>query len=278
MADERRFPEINRISIVLAFLSLALAMLYLIPINRDASTISLLGFIIDIRFDLFSALPVMIAFLALAGAFWIFSAHPGWETKTIKFWQLLPNLIIPVLTILIIGIALYRMERNTYWWIVLIFGIVTFGLVLAAEYQVITPDEQTSPLAVIGLTALTYGLYLILCITLATSEVRVYIQLPFLLVAGFFVNSRMIFLRNQKAWKMGSSLITAILPAEMAVGLSYLFINPIQYGLILTGLHYALGSLSNELDANRQRKNRFSEPVAMVVVTAVLVLFASVIF
>ena len=66
---------LNRFSIVLAFLALGFAIIYLLPVDIDASQLDILG----IRFDLsfYSFIPFLLALLAVVGAVWIFSTHPS---------------------------------------------------------------------------------------------------------------------------------------------------------------------------------------------------------
>lgn len=74
---------------------------------------------------------------------------------------------------------------------------------------------------------------------------------------------------------MQETVIISLLLTELAVSLHYLFIAPLQYGLILTGGLYSLTSWVNLYQENK-KWHLYKEPLFMMVVTILIVILGSV--
>jgi len=70
--------------------------------------------------------------------------------------------------------------------------------------------------------------------------------------------------------------LVAWITAQLAVALHYVFINPIQYGLILTGLLYALSSWMSQFQATK-KWYQYKEPLLMAAVTILILILSSIV-
>lgn len=86
------------------------------------------------------------------------------------------------------------------------------------------------------------------------------------------VISRALHLRTGK-WHIIWAVISSLIVAEVAVGLHYLPVSPIQYGLLLVGVSYSLTSLVTAILESRTRLALWGEPVGMLTVVLILSLF-----
>lgn len=262
----------NRFSIVLAFVALSLALGYLLPEVENPNSVTVLG--VQVELSGYTLLPWLVAAISMIGAYWVMITHERFYDGTAARWKLAPNLVIPFLTILVFSLVLKSMDRGIAWWFVFIFGVVLYGVNLLGEYAVIDTSLRFVNVFAIVLIALSHGLFLILCIALNTANTRLYIQLPVMALASGFVAFRTIHLRGDRQWKLTWIIIIALIVVELGAGLSYLFISPIQFGLILCGAQYSLGSLGASL-TSQDKKRMITEPVVMAVITLVLVVGAA---
>ena len=124
-------------------------------------------------------------------------------------------------------------------------------VVFIAEYNVLDFQSAFSPLAIVGLTALSFVLFLLLAVSVNTTNLRLYLRIPLLGLGGLMVVSRTFYLRLGK-WLPVWSLVASLILVEVAVGLHYLPISPIQYGLALVGVGYALTSIVSGIKESRR--------------------------
>ena len=141
--------------------------------------------------------------------------------------------------------------------------------VFIAEYNVVPSEDIRLPLARIGLTGLSFALFLLLVIALYSANLRLYLRLPILSLGALMVISRAIYLRIGQ-WEVLWALVNSLVLAEIAVGFHYLPIPPIQIGLYLVGLAYGLTSLVTALKENRKRWAFWGEPAVMLAVVLIL--------
>jgi hypothetical protein len=242
MSDQ--LPEnryINRLSIILATLATFLAALFLIPRDPIDPGTNLFGFILN--FSMVGLIPLVMMVLCTGGCFWLFMTHPDRETFLKSPWVLTPNVVLPSLATLIISIMLTQLERNQSWWFALGFGLVIIGVILNAEYRVLAPGGEAYKFVAPLLISLAFGLFLALTISLAASQLRLYVQAALILISAGFVAFRTIHLRTKGKGAFSRVFFCGLLCAEIAGAMYYLFLKPVQYGLIVCGMLYLLTSL-----------------------------------
>ncbi|MEA3327903.1 MAG: hypothetical protein U9R53_11470 [Chloroflexota bacterium] len=256
-------PEINRLSIVSAAIMLAFALTHLIKFPAQSYSFTLFGILLEFILDFSTITTILTIFLAATGMQWLIISHPNWDRYNVR-WASAQNWIVPVLTTLVIGVALNAFAGGPSWWVVYLLGSVLLVAVFIAEYNIIAVEDVRHPMAVVGLTALSFALYLLLAIALFSSNLRLYIRLPLLVISAMMVISRSLYLRLRN-WEMIWAAVGSLIVSEIAVGLNYLPFTPIQNGMILVGMAYALTSFVIGIKENRQSTAFWVEPVFMLV-------------
>ncbi len=232
---------INRLSIILATLATFFAALFLIPREPINPGTNLFGFILN--FSLIGLIPLVLTVLTAGGCFWLFMTHPDRENFIKSPWVLTPNVVLPSLATLIMSIMLTQLERNPSWWVALGVGLLIIGVILNAEYRVLAPEGEAYKVVAPLLISLAFALFLAFSISLAASQLRLYIQAGLILIASGFVAFRTIHLRTRGTGAFSRVFFCGLLCAEIAGAMYYLFLKPVQFGLIICGVLYVLTSL-----------------------------------
>ncbi len=90
---------------------------------------------------------------------------------------------------------------------------------------------------------------------------RLYLLLPLLVGPLALVCLRTLYLRAGSGWMIAWTFGIIIVTGEVVVGLQYLPLSPLSYGLILTGLAYALTNVAGAIEEGRTWPNLLIEPV-----------------
>jgi hypothetical protein len=226
--------------------------------SRDL-IIQLPGLFVSIPVNMQTAVAFLAAGLMASGADWLLRDHPASEQRsTYQHW------ILPALTALVIGIPLFQMPMGILWWAVFAVGGGLLILVLSAEYIIIDPEDARHALAVAGLTAVSFMLYLILAIVLRSGGLRLFWTLPALMLAAGLVSLRTLHLRLQGQWKLLEALMTALIVGQIAAALHYWPLSPVPYGLAVLGPTYALTSLIAGLNEGESLRQAALEPALVL--------------
>lgn len=263
-------PEINRFAIVSAAIMLAFALTQLISFPARSLAFSLLGIQLNFTLDFNTVITLLTAALAAVGMDWLILSHPDKDQYQTR-WAYVRHWIMPVLTSLVIGIALNAFTNENLWWLVFLLGSILLMAVFIAEYNVVPSEDIRHPLARIGLTALSFALFLLLVIALYSANLRLYLRLPLLGLGALMVISRSIYLRIGR-WELLWSIVNSLILSEIAVGFHYLPLPPIQIGLYLVGIAYALTSVVTAIKEDRKRWAFWGEPAVMILLMLLLVL------
>jgi hypothetical protein len=154
------------------------------------------------------------------------------------------HLLLPTLTTLVLGGPLSLLPNGLIWWAAFIFGALILIFVFLAEYITIDPTAPTYAYARAGLTALAYALFLILVTALRYSGGRMFLIIPVIFLAAGLTSLRILHLDRIDRWDFPWAVGIGIICAQIAAGLHYWPLTPIQFGLALTGPLYALIMLS----------------------------------
>jgi hypothetical protein len=255
-------PEINRFAIVSAAIMLAFALTQLISFPARSLDFGLFGIQLNFTLDFNTVITLLTAALAAVGMDWLILSHPNMNQYPSR-WAFLSHWIMPVLTSLVIGIALNAFTGEALWWLVFLLGSLLLMAVFIAEYNVVPSEDIRRPLARIVLTGLSFALFLLLAIALYSASLRLYLRLPLLGLGAIMVISRSIYLRVGK-WELAWSLVNSLILSEVAVGFHYLPLPPIQIGLYLVGIAYGLTSVVSAIKEGRKRWAFWGEPAVMV--------------
>lgn len=252
----------------MAVVLIAYSLTAVISFPKQSVSIQLPGFLLAVEINFLTIVSVIVAVMAAAGCDWLINDHPFLEKST--FWY---HWLIPAMTALVIGVSLDVMQISAAWWGVFALGGILLGTVLVSEYISVDPADIRSPLAIISLTAVSLGLFLTLMIALRGSGQRLYLILAATAPATFLVAARCLILRTSDAWKPMWALGIAIVVTEVAAGLYYLPLLPIQYGLILMGILFALITLAGNIEESRSSVRLWMEPALLLLVFCISGLF-----
>lgn len=268
MNEHRNLPDVDRFSVVMAMILIAYSLTAVITLPTQTINIQLPGFLFAMDVNYLTIVSVLVALLAAIGCDWLISDHPFFDKKT--RWQ---HWFIPALTAFIIGVPLDVMQVSPAWWWVFALGGVLLAGVLVSEYISVDPGDNRSALAILSLTAVSLALFLTLAISLRGSGFRLYILLAAIAPATFLVSARSLQLRTggvlKTAWAAGITLVMI----QLATGLYYLPLKPIQFGLILVGTLYALIMLAGNIIENRSPQATWIEPFLLVILFSVSTIF-----
>ena len=248
----------QKLSIVIAMILLAYATTAFIQLPTSTFNFQLPGFLLVLRFNFTSLVAVVGAILAASGSDWIISGHPHNTGQT--RWH---HWLVPAFTAIAIGISLGTLPLGSTWWIVFGFGAVLLAGILSVEYISVDPDDLRYSFAVLGLNAVSYALFLIVVLSIAGAGYRLYMLMAAVIPTVFLISSRSLFLRNGGKWRTPWSAAITLIIAQIAAGLFYLPLRPVQLSLILLGLLYGMVTIANNFDEKFSGRALWLEPVVM---------------
>jgi len=243
--QDRYLPDSNRIGLLTSTVLLALVLSHLIPSTGFNLEVQFPGFLLSVPLNITTIMGILTAGLTATGMDWLLRGHPSLgNRRTFEWW------LLPTLTAFVISIPLATLPDNQYWWVGLILGGIFIFFVILAEYIVVDANAPYYSLSVAGLTSISYTLFFVLAIALNTSGVRLFIILPVLFVASSLAGLRILYLRMSGKWEFVWSLGISLVCVQLAAGLHYWPLTPIQFGLLLVGPLYGLINLAINLNEN----------------------------
>ena len=270
MEQTNQTPDFGRLSIISAVIILAYALVPFVQIPPQSIAIRLPWAIFNFNFDFGTLVSILVALLAALGVDWLIQTHPNREGQTF-----VRHGLVPALTAWVIGVPLSLLEVGLEWWVVVGLGGILLTFVLVAEFLVVDSKSNSHLPASIGLTAISFALYLILAIALQASGLRLFLLLPALVVTLFFLVSRSLFLRTSGDWNWFWSAGIAFFIGQLALGLHYLPIQPLTFGLLLVSISYPLTLLVIAMKEGRKGFSLFLEPFAMFIILFLLAIFTN---
>jgi len=256
MTNQNRFlPDPNRIGLVTSTVLLALVLGRFIPTEGFSIEVKVPLLPFAITLDITTIMSILTAGLAATGMDWLLRGHPSINRRvTFQWW------FLPTLTTFVISVPLSILEGGRAWWIgFLISGVLIF-FVFLSEYIAVEPDSPYYTLSVAGLTAISYTLFFVLSIALNSSGVRLFILLPALFIAAMLASIRILYLWMGGKWEFAWSLGIALVSVQLAAGLHYWPLTPIQFGLLLIGPLYGLINFAINLSENISIRRATLEP------------------
>lgn len=258
MSDTQHLPDYDRVSIVTAMVLLAYSLAAFIQLPEQALSLQLPGFLFEVKFNFFTIISVLVAALAAAGTDWIISGHP--KFTQVRRWE---HWVLPAFTAMVIGVPLNEIAVSGPWWIVFGLGALLFVSILIAEYISVDPLDTRYQFAALALNVVSLGLFFFLAIALRGAGLRLYAVIPPIVIAVVLMSARSLHLRLfeniQLAWVGGIALIVG----QATVCLFYLPVRPIQFGMLLLALVFALTSLAGNIEEKFQHRSLWLEPVIM---------------
>jgi len=259
MNEQHYLPDSDRVGVLTSTVLLALALTHLIQAPEFNLEIQLPGFFLLIPLNLPTAMSILTAGLTATGMDWLLRGHPSLGGRPTYQWWLLPTL-----TTFIISVALSTLPTGTTWWIGFAVAGTFLFLIFVAEYIVVDPGAPYYAISIAGLTAISYTLFFILAVALRYSNVRLYILLPALFLAALLASLRILNLRLSGRWEYAWSTGIAFVCVQIASGLHYWPVSPIQFGLMLIGSLYGLTNLAVNLGEDQPARRAVLEPAIVI--------------
>lgn len=259
MTEKSYLPDPTRVSILTACVLLAYALTRVISAPHYETTLQLAGLYVTLSFNLNTLIVLLAAGLTASGMNWLLRTHPSLEKgETREHW------LLPTLTVLVIGVALYSLPATPVWWLGFALGTLILLVVFFAEFVAVDPIDVRYPLAASILTVLAFVIFLILAVALKASNVRLFLVGPALFVGGGLVALRTLHLRLNERWELAWAFGIAIVILQLGAALYYLPLTPVRFGLGLLGPVYAMTSLAVSLVNGTIPRQAVIEPAIML--------------
>jgi hypothetical protein len=271
MQDSRNLPNINRMSTLVALICLLYALTPYIDFEPLSIEFAISGIQFRYLIQFSTIVSLISAALAISGANWVYSAHPGKRGR-----NLMPHWLLPGLTAWAIGVPLGSLDVGVAWWIAFGFGSFMLLLVIMFEFVVIDLADLQYPIAAIGLSAVAFVLFLIIVISVQSANLRLYLKLPVLIIPLALITLRVLYLRTNGVWMPEWAIAIAIIVGQLALALHYLPIQPIAMGVLLAGISYGLTGLGSAYQENHENQRYWIEPAVISVFTLVLFVISQV--
>ncbi|MEZ0396046.1 MAG: hypothetical protein ABWK53_06420 [Anaerolineales bacterium] len=259
MSTPRYVPDPGRLSVLTASVLLTYALTHVLSTPLYPIHFSLAGLSLDFEINLNAAFAILAAALSAAGVDWLLRAHPSIQPgETVEHW------LAPMLTALVVGIALATLPGGGIWWVAFGIGGLLLAAVFVAEYVVVDPADTRYPLASAALTVLAFALHLILAVALRAGGARLLFLVLAVLLASGLVALRTLHLRLNERWEFAWALVIALISAQLAAGLYFWPLTPIRFGLILLGPVYGLTGVAAMLAEGEPLRRALLEPAVML--------------
>jgi hypothetical protein len=261
MEERQSLPNGNQLSVLVSTILLAYAITPFVSLEPRFLNLRIGNSLFTFPLNFIELISILVAILAALGTDWLIRNHPYLGNEST--WQ---HVILPGLTAWVIGVPLSSLQESPEWWAVFGFGGVLLLLVVVAEYITVDLSDARHTPAVVVLTAASFALYLVVAIVIRTAQTRLYLQLPALVITMALVALRTLFFRLGGRWLYSWAIGIALFVGQMAVGLHYLPLSPLAFGLVLLGPAYALTSLAGSMEEGRSIRTAWVEPAVMLVV------------
>ena len=259
--SHRHLPSSDRLSLVAATILLAYALGRLIQLPVLNLATQLPGLYLAVNINVQSVVAFVMAGLTAAGADWLLREHPALRGKnTIEHW------FLPAMTAMAVGLPLFQIPLSPVWWVGFALGGGLILLVLIAEYITVDAEDARQAPAAAILIAVSFALYLVLSSGLRFADLRLFLLLPALFVAGGLVSLRSLRLRLPDRWCFTEAGLVALITVQIAAALRYWPLNPVTFGLALLGPAYGLTTLLGNLAENEPMRQAIVEPAVVLAI------------
>ena len=268
MEQRSSLPDSNRISVLTSAVLLVFALTRLVPETAVDVRLSLGDFFLVYPVNLTTILTIFAAGLTATGMDWLLRSHPAVGSgPTLEHW------FLPTLTVLVTGVPLAVLPSGGSWWVAFGLSALLIVVVFLAEYVSVDPAAPSYAAATALLTALSYAVYLILVVALASTQPRLVILLPSVFIGGALVSLRALRLRLHGHWETMWAFGIALVSIQLAAALHYWPVTPMQFGLILFGPLYALTSLAGGTGEGTPIRRAVTEPLVMMALAWIAAVF-----
>lgn len=229
-----QLPDINHLSILAAVILLTYALTPFVNIPVSRLSFGVAGILFDFEINYNTFVSALAAAISAVGAYWLVQSH-----SQSKSGSNIQHIILPALTAWVIGLPLRSIRFSPQWWVVFALGGVLLILVYIAEYIVVDFTNEWHAIAAGVLKVISFALYLLLAIALRAAQLRLYLVLPALVIPLALVAMRTLYLQGGK-WLLAWAAGIAVIAGQFVIGLQYLPVTPLSFGLLLLGPSYGI--------------------------------------
>lgn len=268
MEQRSALPDSNRTGVLIAAVLLVFALSRLIPSSEVDIRLTLGNFFLTYPLNITNILAFFAAGLTATGMDWLLRSHPNLGKRpAIEHW------FLPTLTVLVTGVPLGVLPSGASWWIAFGLSAMLMVSVFIAEYVSVDPAAPNYAAATALLTALSYAVYLILVVALASTQPRLVILLPSIFLGSLLVSLRALRLRLHGRWEVPWALGIALVSVQLAAALHYWPLTPLRFGLVLFGALYALTSLAGMSGEGTPLRRAMVEPLVIMALSWMAAIF-----
>jgi hypothetical protein len=260
MTEPHYLPDPNRVSVLTASVLLAFALTRVLNAPQVYSWRLPLGnFNLTLAFNLNTVIVLLAAGMTATGMDWLLSTHPSLKKGgSREHW------LIPTLTVLVTGIALYTLPNTPIWWLGFGLAAALFLVVILSEFVVVDPNDARYAGATAILTVLGFVIFLILAVALKAASARLIFLAPALFLAGGLAALRTLHLRLNERWEITWAVGIGLVTTQLGAAMHYLPLTPVRFGLGLLAPLYALTILAVSLADGNPIRRAFFEPTVML--------------
>lgn len=261
MDISRHLPDRERLSAVMALILLAYAAARFVQLPGRTLSLDLVGISLPLIINTNTLVALLVSGLTAAGADWLLRGGNILTGKsTARHW------LLPAMTAWILSLTLANLQFDAQWWLAFAGSAFLLLAILLAEYSSAFKESRFNSVATVALSVLTYGLFLILAITVRGSAQRLYLAFPAITLGSFLAATRVQLLRVDAEWRPLQMIGITFIVAQIAAALHYLPVSALGYGLMLLGLLYALNHFINSLNLGQQPRRAAREPLITLAV------------
>lgn len=244
----RHFPNRDQLSVITAVILLAYALSRFVQLPTRQVEIEFIGIVF--RF-LVSGQVVMLALVALliaTGADALMRNHPAAPQRSpMGPLRLVIHWVLPGTTALGLGVLLNSPQIANLWWLGLVLSALILLAVLIAEYVAIDRRDAAYGVALLGLSALTYLIALVLFGWMKFSGARASLLAGSTAVIAMLLSLRLLNLRASASPRMlANSAMVGLVVGQMMWAINYWPVSPVGAGLILLVVFYTTHGLAQQ--------------------------------
>jgi hypothetical protein len=252
MSHQMPKPEPERLSALLALVLMTYGLIRMAVLPSMEAEMAFLGLLIKMEFKTQSIMLVLAAAIAAAGTDWLIRGHPNTASTRLTT----ENWVIPALAAVALGVIVIRIPQGPQLWMGLILSSLLLVAVFWAEFIVsyaLDPRYERIAIVLIGLAylLLTGSLF-----TIYALELRAFFAIPMVSLVCFVVIWRLLRLAfpGKRIWTW--ALLMSAIVSEVAIGLHYWPLPPLQISLLLM-LTFYLAHQTILSHLNRETDRRF---------------------
>ena len=259
MENKFQLPQSSKLSIVSASILISYTLLQFIQVPAREVSFTIAGVVIPLRINFYNLVSIIAAALSASGADWMLRDHPLISTHST-----LPHLILPAIAAGSLGFPLGLLEVSAEWWIIMGLGTLLIISIMVSEYISLDKNDSRYPLALMVLSAVSYGIFLLISIVMRASNSRLFLMLLILPAFFVFLCLRILHFRLGGRWRFEWTAVITLIIAQFIIAFYYWPLTPVRYGLSLLGPAYALIGAAASLEENPDFRKISFEPLLML--------------